>query len=286
MDTPEYLAQLRALLEPSLAAPLLHEAEPFFQYSTCAGLDFLHPRYHAICRQLRINVTWHRKWWEFVFIAHHLQRSGKVRQGARGLGFGVGREPLPALFASLGAEILATDAPDDTGGWVETGQHAKNLDPLRFPEIVSDDEFYRLVSHRPVDMNAVPDDLTGFDFLWSSCCFEHLGSLRRGMDFVRRSMDCLAPGGVGVHTTEFNVSNNEQTLDEGGTVLYRARDLEQLVDELRADGHDAEPFRVSPYGHHLDGHVDLPPYSSPHLKLAFAGYVCTSAGIVVRAAGG
>jgi hypothetical protein len=225
-------------------------------------------------------AVWHRKQWEWVFVVHHLLKHGALKPGARGIGFGVGQESLPALFASLGCEVLATDAPVDDGGWVETGQHSDSLDALRAPWIVDNAEFDRLVRHRAVDMNDIPDDLSGFDFTWSSCCFEHLGSLEAGMRFVERSVGLLRPGGIAVHTTEYNVGSNDETLSEGGTVIYRYRDIESLVDRLRAAGHSVVPFRVASYGHHLDGHVDAPPYGSPHLKLELDKYVTTSVGVV------
>ena len=56
---------------------------------------------------------------------------------------------------------------------------------------------------RAVDMNDIPPDLRGFDFTWSSCALEHLGTLRAGADFVVEQMTCLRPGGVAVHTTEY-----------------------------------------------------------------------------------
>lgn len=264
--------------------PLLQDDAPFLKHSTVAAMDFLHPRYHEICAAMCDTAKWHRKQWEWVFIVHHLSRLGALAPGKRGLGFGVGQESLPALFASHGCEVVATDAPEDGGGWEETGQHSSSRDRLRAPWIVGDAEFDRLVTHRPADMNAIPDDLQHFDFTWSSCCFEHLGSLDAGLDFVVNSVERLAPGGIAVHTTEFNVASNDDTVSEGGTVIYRRRDMEGLVSRLRAQGHEVAPFRVAPPAHHLDQHVDAPPYSSPHLKLALMGHVTTSAGVVVRRA--
>lgn len=264
--------------------PILPEWAPFMWASTVSASDFLHPRYHAICKMLDCPPTWHRKHWEWVFIIHHLLDGGVLRDGSRGLGFGVGQEGLPAMFAAQGCEVLATDAPEDTNGWVESGQHSSSRDHLRAPWIVPDADFDRLVSHRLVDMNAIPPDLRGFDFTWSSCCFEHLGSLEAGMDFVVSSVECLNPGGIAVHTTEFNLSSDEDTLTEGSTVVYRRSDMESLVARLRALGHDARTFTVAEGAHPLDSHIDAPPYATPHLKLQLAGYVTTSAGVVVRRA--
>ena len=105
--------------------------------------------------------------------------------------------------------------------------------------------------YRDVDMNAIPADLRGFDFTWSSCALEHLGTLAAGMDFVVAQMDCLAPGGVAVHTTEYLVSSNDATVEAGGTVFYRRRDIEALADRLRRAGHaiDVDYTR----GHHARG---------------------------------
>lgn len=255
---------------------------PFMQYSTCCASDLMHPRYREICRMLNETPRWHRKQWEWVFIAHHLLSSGIVRSGKTGVVFGVGREMLPALFAKFGATIIATDAPEDLVGWSETNQHSSHRDNLRAPSIVADAEFDRLVTYRPADMNAIPDDLRDYDFTWSSCCFEHLGSLQAGMDFVVDSVSRLRPGGVAVHTTEYNVCSEDDTLVDGPTVIYRRSDFESVIERLRSMGFDVQPFTVSPNMHIADSHVDLPPYALPHLKMRLASYVTTSAGIVVH----
>src|SRR5262249_6030052 len=48
----------------------------------------------------------HRKMWEWCAISHALEVRGMFAPGRRGCGFAVGHEPLPSLFASLGADIL------------------------------------------------------------------------------------------------------------------------------------------------------------------------------------
>jgi len=130
-------------------------------------------------------------------------------------------------------------------------------------------------------MNAIADDLVDFDFVWSSCAFEHLGSLEAGLRFVKRTMDCLRPGGVAVHTTEFNLSSNTDTLEAGGTVLYRRCDIEALAAQLAAAGHELE-LDFDPGNGPADHHVDLPPYQAElHLKLQIGSYVSTSFGLII-----
>jgi hypothetical protein len=266
-------------------------SETFMRYSTCSAADVLHQRYAEICAMLQHPCDWHRKLWEWVFIVHHLVESGVVAPGSRGLVFGVGTERLPALFASLGATIVATDAPGDVGesqGWIETGQHVGSLERIRYPEIVDGAVFDANVSFATCDMRDIPPDLTGFDFNWSSCCFEHLGSLGGGMDFVVNAVEkTLRPGGIAVHTTEFNLSSNDHTVTQGATVIYRRRDIEELISRLRDRGHTVKEFVIAPASHHWDFHVDTPPYTSKvHLKLLLQRYVTTSAGIVVERGGG
>jgi len=141
--------------------------------------------------------------------------------------------------------------------------------------------FDRAVTFREVDMRDIPSDLHGFDFTWSACAFEHLGSLAAGQEFILRQMDCLRPGGYAVHTTEFNVGSNTRTVGVGDTVLYRRRDLDYLVKALRSLGHAVDidyETGTSP----ADLHVDHPPWSGPHLKIQLGRYVATSMALIIE----
>lgn len=260
-------------------------AEPVCQL--CTEGQLTEPAYAAWCRALALAPNPHRKTWEFCFIAAALEAAGLLRPGARALGFGVGTEPLPALFAQRGVDVVATDAPPclvGTQGWASTGQHAEGLEALSRPAILPDERLRAAVSFRAVDMNAVPEDLVGFDFCWSSCAFEHLGSIEHGLRFVERSLETLKPGGLAVHTTEFNVSSNDETLETPSLSVFRKQDIEALLDRLAAAGHRPRPLNLHPGHGEMDQHVDLPPFALPHLKLKLARYVTTSIGLVVEKA--
>ena len=233
----------------------------------------------------------HRKLWEFCYLCQALSERGMLQPGRRGLGFAVGQESLPALFASLGCRIMASDlAPDDdrAQGWARTGQWADSLASLNQRGLCPADQFAARVQFQPVDMNNIPADLCRgeFDFTWSSCSFEHCGSIALGSAFVERQMACLRPGGVAVHTTEFNLSSNQGTVFSGPTVIYRRADIEQLVSRLIAEGHHVEPLNLDLGNHPLAHHVDERPYSSDrHVRLALYGYAVTSIGLIIRKAG-
>ncbi|MDP3400001.1 MAG: hypothetical protein Q8R97_02645 [Brevundimonas sp.] len=241
------------------------------------------------CEQLGAYPGYHRKLWELVFICQALHERKLLRPGSRGLGFGVGREPLSACFAARGCHITATDQAADEAvdtGWADSGQHALGKAALMRPDLCPPDVFDRSVEFRAVDMNAIPDDLVDFDFCWSACALEHLGSLKAGMDFIERSLGTLAPGGVAVHTTELNLTSDSETLSEGGTVLYRPRDFHELVRQLQAGGHRVMPLDLNAGNGPVDRYIDIPPYrNDPHLRLSVAGFVTTSVGLIVQKAG-
>jgi hypothetical protein len=228
----------------------------------------------------------HRKLWEFVYILQVLRRFGALREGMRGLGFGVGQERLPAVMAAAGCTVLATDLPADDAratAWTGSTQHSAGLDGLRFPDVCPDEVLERRVCYRPVDMGRIPRDLRDFDFAWSSCAFEHLGSIAAGLRFVERSLACVKPGGIVVHTTELNLTSDTETVARGDTVLFRRRDMEALARRLRRQGHWVAPIKYDAGEARLDDYVDVPPYvGDAQLKIALSGFVTTSFGLVVR----
>jgi 2-polyprenyl-3-methyl-5-hydroxy-6-metoxy-1,4-benzoquinol methylase len=194
----------------------------------------------------------HRKTWEWCFILQALEERGFLQPGKKGLGFACGNEPLPEIMREYGCEILATDGPDP-GDWAATGQHNASLPVL--------------------DMKEIPSEHDGqFDFVWSTCAMEHLGSLGAGIDFVWNSVKCLKPGGVAIHTTEANVSSEEDTISSGGVVLYRRKDFGYLPDGIDWSlGSDP-----------MDLFVDTPPWNDEHLKIKVGPYVSTCAAIILE----
>jgi hypothetical protein len=261
-------------------------AQPVSQLCTAAQFD--EPDYAAWCATIGEAPRPHRKQWEFCWILAALRAANVIRPGARALGFGVGTEPLPAMLAANGVEVVATDAPLEViagDGWQSTNEHASDLMALFRRALIDEASFRARVTFRPVDMNAIPADLRGFDACWSSCCFEHLGGIAQGLDFVENSLETLRPGGVAVHTTEFNLASNEATLETPGLSYFRRKDIEALLDRLAARGHTVWPLNLHPGDSPLDAYIDTPPYALPHIKLEALGQVSTSIGLVVQRGG-
>lgn len=264
-------------LEPSLKSPVSQ---------ACTHSQMTEAAYTYWCGQICEVPRTHRKQWEFCYILQALARYGAMAPGLRGLGFGVGSEPLSALFASRGIGIVATDlepARAEQEGWVKTAQHAADKQALNVRGICEGPSFDALVDFRYMDMNAIDTDLfQSFDFCWSACALEHLGSIQDGLEFIARSIDCLVPGGIAVHTTEFNCSSNDETLDHASTVLFRKCDFLELADRLHSQGHSLD-FNFNLGQQLLDKHIDIPPYrADDHLKLQIDRYVSTSFGVIIR----
>ncbi|QXC62956.1 class I SAM-dependent methyltransferase [Aquihabitans sp. G128] len=268
--------------------PLDERFGPGVLSRTCTQDQVESKWFRTWCEALGEEPEAHRKLWEWAYLVRTLDALDVLGPGRRGLGFGVGRESMVAFIAGRGVEVVATDlAPDAAEArlWTNADQHASGvLDDLARPELCDPEAFAERVTWRPVDMREVPDDLTGFDFCWSACAFEHLGTIDAGLDFVTASLRTLRPGGIAVHTTELNLDSDEDTIESGPTVLYRRRDIRALAARLEAEGHEVATLHLEAGTGAMDAYVDVPPYvAEPHIRLLYRNHVTTSVALVVRA---
>lgn len=274
-------------VETKAKRPKLVEGE-MLESQICSHEQFETPAYLRWVSEIHEQPKHHRKQWEFVYILKALHERGMLAPGKKGVGFGVGIEPLPSTMAKYGAEVLATDLGEEDAvkaGWAESGQHLKKLEALNARGICEPEQFRRLVTSQNVDMNAIPKSIVGYDFTWSSCALEHTGSLQSGLDFIENSLKTLKPGGIAVHTTEFNVSSNEETVEVGQSVIYRKKDLEAFAEKLRKQGHEIHINFFYDERDPLDRYIDVPPYSQDnHVRLQLLGYVSTSIGLIIKKA--
>lgn len=267
---------------------------------SCRQEDIEAPWLRHWCRVLGHPPFYHRKLWEDCFILQVLWEAGMLRPGRRALCFAVGEEPLPATLAAFGVAVLATDigsADTRARGWIATGQHGTGTEALYRPHLLAREAFDQRVSFRSVDMAAIPGDLRqgGFDMVWSACAMEHLGTIAAGGRFVAQAMACLKPGGIAVHTTEYNLDPEGPTIEAGRTVLFQRRHIAALGARLAAAGHRLRPLDDAHGTGLMDRFIDLPPYqperspvgflAPPHLRLSVGGFVATSAGLVIEAGG-
>ena len=254
----------------------------------CTQNQFQSPLYAKWCAEIAEVPRHHRKQWEFVYTLEALQRFNLLRPGIRGLGFGVGTEPLPAVMAKYGCSVVATEINIEkphADGWMKGATVQDEMHRLNDRGICDPTVFHQNVSYRDVDMNHIPEDLKDFDFVWSCCSLEHVGSMKLASEFIINSMRCLKPGGVAIHTTEYNTNSNTFTIKKGPTVFYRRLDVIAVAQALQQEGHDIH-LNLNTGRGEIDRYIDFPPYdTNKHLKLLvryrMTSVVATSIGLVV-----
>lgn len=240
----------------------------------------------ARCPEMGFQVGpghYHRKIWECVVIAESIYRhfNGNLT-GLSALGFGVGRDPIACWLVSKGVRVLATDCPSNNPAWTSTGQHAGSLEDIFKPEICSRERFMSLASFRPVDIRQIPQDLKSghFDITYSCGSFEHIGGITAGTEFFVGQMQCLKPGGIAVHTTEFNpdLKSTGRTIDSPDLCLFRESDLLNLRSEVVQRGYNMGRVDLSLGTEPEDEFIDKPPYSAngPHIRIQVGDCVTTS----------
>lgn len=260
------------------------------------------PSFQYWMNEIKEPPGYARKQWEHFVILRTLADDSMLEVGRKGLGFGVGKEPLIGYFASRGINVLATDVAlgeETKRAWLQTDQHIADVAEFNSRGFCDNTEFLKRVRYAEVDMNNIPAsvhwesakavhtgtmhcDLKDFDFTWSANSLDHLGSLRRGLDFMLNSLKCLKVGGLAIHTTEFNVSSNTDTLYSGGTVFYRRRDVEEFHQEVRALGHEIAPLDLFEGDGKYDAPDQLPYHNEPHLKLLNGKFVVGSIVFIIR----
>ena len=257
----------------------------------CCQVDFEQEYFKRIASELARDDRhrFNRKLWEFVYIVHALEENGMLADGRKGLGFAVGEEPLPSYFAAKGVSVLATDLSiesETAALWAQTGQNALgDISKLFNPNIVTKAKFDENVTYMDLDMNHIPDDIGQFDFCWSSCAIEHVGSLELSKQFLKNMIKVLKPRGIAVHTTEFNISSDEETIETGSSVMYRRKDFEE-IQEWMNDNNCEITLSFKRTQKEADMYVPIPPYPGGdernHLNLIIDRFVCTSYALLIK----
>lgn len=250
----------------------------------CTEEQFRSPAFARWLGELKQEFRFVCTDWEYAYILQAIAERGLMVPGRRGLGFGVGQELIPSILAKHGVDVLATDldvAEATRLGWVQGQQHMSSLQVLNARGIATEEQLRAHVTVRNVDMNGIPEDLRGFDFTWSKCALGHLGNVQRGLEFVERSLATLKAGGIAVHTTELNLSSNTHTLEGENTSVLRRRDVEELAERLRAQGHEVI-VNLHPGTGLLDYTVDEQFGTDLHVRLRLTRYAVGSFGLIIR----
>jgi SAM-dependent methyltransferase len=267
LDSPEPLSAT------SIDEAFSISTQPFSLSSRiCTSRDIYSDWHRALAAALRSENYKLRKIWEWTFTLKAFHASGKLNHLSHGLGFGCGTEPLASCLANYTQRLVVTDAPPELihgKGWSDTNQHTSSLEGAKYEWLAPRQKMDEVMEFDFVDMNNIPPSLhNSFDLVWSSCALEHLGNKENGLEFIVNSALCLKPGGLAVHTTEFDLSGR-CPIDNWDTVLFSNQDLTvSLLLKLRrlSEQPDGAKFElVCPDFRRgnafIDGYVDIPPYS-------------------------
>jgi hypothetical protein len=230
---------------------------------------------------------------QFQFYAIMDRANGIVREPRleplKAIGFGVGREPIPAALVSLGFKVTATDFLDGkiADVWTSSAQQSKSLLDLNERKIVSDNKFVQSCDFQNLDMNKIPDEyIESFDFVWSSCALGHIGSYQQGLDFILNSLTLLRPGGWAVHTTEIDTSPVLEKFESPDLSFYKLEDLENLIEKAQDLGFAPIKIEKRPWVGRSEKYVVSQPWKDkPHLRIEIFGREINSIVIQIQRPG-
>lgn len=193
----------------------------------CDAADWFDPELLTVIQQhLQEVPRFHRKQWEFATIFLMLQKLGLLTDGKTGLSMGGGKELLLYAIARQVKKLIITDLYDPSTEW----DCARTGDP---------DEFIKMNKPFPVDdsrLQALRMDMRQlefkdetFDFCYSSCAIEHIGSDTDFRQHLQEACRVLKPGGIYVLTTEFQF--DDQLIRDTHNYVFPLPYLKNLIHE-------------------------------------------------------
>jgi SAM-dependent methyltransferase len=238
----------------------------------------------------------HRKAWEWIQTVYGLDQFGMLSRDTRGLGVGVGWEPLSFFFSNHVGHVVATDLYPVDDQWSTRGAKEGNPqileDPDKFAPYAYDRERveFRRMDGRRLDF---PD--ATFDFVWSCSSIEHFGGHTGSAEAMQEIERVLKPGGVASVITEFVLPEpRSDSLTPFDAEYFNARCVHDYlvasVPALRL----VEPLDLTVPRYYVDRAVHLPEESAaphgvdkPHIVLRTeSGVLVTSILLFLRKSGG
>lgn len=213
------------------------------QSKFCDAADWFRPDIERIIRQeLQEPPRFHRKQWEFAMIYRALERADKLGENRIGLSMGGGRELIAYAIARRVRQLLITDLYESTTSW----ECARTDDP---------DEFIRRNKPFPVDdarLKAMRMDMRDlrfpdatFDFCYSTCAVEHIGTRE---DFLRHFNEVarvLKDDGLYVFTTE--VGFDETVIPDEHNYVFSLQYLYDLFADSNLQPEPVFDARIAPH---------------------------------------
>jgi hypothetical protein len=157
--------------------------------------------------------------WPHAFVLQALDTYDMFHPGTRGLALGDEACILASQLGLMNREIVAARDPSRSGD--RPSSEALSAAP---------------VSALALDFTDIPDDLRGFDFIWSVNAANRMGSAMAARSFIESAMRCLRPGGLAVHV--FDMAILPAAADGDGSIAIVRSEIERLALTLIARSND------------------------------------------------
>ena len=257
----------------------------------CDATDWFDPEFERIIRaELEEEPRFHRKQWEFVQIFRTLQALGFLNAKSRGLSMGGGEERLLYAVARHVGHLTVTDLYESSSAW--DGARTDNPDRSLKAAAPFAIDPSRLTARR-MDMRALEFEDASFDFCYSSCAIEHIGTYDDFLEHLQQVRRVLKDDGVYVLTTEFHYG--EDVISAPRNYYFSSGFLHELVRAASFATFSGVDGAVSPHVFNrplpvnlsdlcadpADGVTGMLLKSAPHVQLLTGGLPFSSVSLVL-----
>lgn len=168
----------------------------------CDAADWFEPDFNRIIREeLEELPRFHRKQWEFAMIYYILEKQGLLSEDKIGLSVGGGYERVLYSIARKIKHLTVTDIYEMGTTWdTARTDSPEELIKQRMPFSVD----LKKLCVMNMDMRDLKFDDKSFDFCYSSCSIEHIGTYEDFVKHLDEVWRVLKESGIYVFTTEFH----------------------------------------------------------------------------------
>ena len=195
----------------------------------CDTADWFDNEFNSIViNELKEQPRLHRKQWEFAMIFLALRKLGFLEADKTGLSMGGGTERVLYSIAKHVKKLFVTDLYDENTSW----DCARTLNPddlikNNMPSEITTNNITAL----KMDMRSLDFEDNTFDFCYSSCAFEHIGSFDDFGQHLDEVYRCLKPEGVYVFTTELQLGNT--TIQDKNNYIFSPGILQIIIENAK-----------------------------------------------------
>ncbi|MBK6912349.1 MAG: class I SAM-dependent methyltransferase [Ignavibacteriales bacterium] len=195
----------------------------------CDSADWFEPEFNRIIREELEEVPkFHRKQWEFAMIYYILEKQGLISEDKIGLSVGGGYERVLYSIARRINHLTVTDLYELETTWdTARTDSPEALIKQRMPFNMDINK----LSVINMDMRDLKFEDNSFDFCYSSCSVEHIGSFEDFLKHLDEVWRVLKEEGIYVFTTELHLG--DETIRDPNNYIFSPSYLAKFINESR-----------------------------------------------------